>query len=192
MAEGGGGGLVERRRVVGLDRAGELTHLFAANLEALGIVMHHSQDVGFERHLYASFAVAVARPKIFLPPVVADNAMTTDLASGVDGLDPSVEDDLGADAVVGHGHHGGEAHVVLGHRGRVADPGRDVAATQAHGQHAVGDRGVQTDLLGDLVVPVDRVQVTGYAGVVDQVHPRQGGNDTLRQLVTDLDRAELT
>ena len=113
------------------------------------------------------------------------------LGLGINGFHPAVEDDLGALAVVGHRHHGGESHVVLGDRGRVADPRGDVAAAEAHGQHAVRDGGVEADLLGDLVVPVDRVEVTGYAGVVHQVPPGQR-DDLLRQLIADLDRTELT
>src|SRR6185312_4556962 len=42
----------------------------------------HAPDIGLERHAYANFAVATARPKIFFPPVVADSAMVTDFVSG--------------------------------------------------------------------------------------------------------------
>ena len=73
----------------------------------------------------------------------------------IDRLDPAVEDDVGADTVVGHRHDGGEPHVVLGDRTRITDPLRHIPAAKAHREHPVGDRGVQAYLLGDLVVPVD-------------------------------------
>ena len=47
------------------------------------------------------------------------------------------------------------------------------------------------DLLGDLIVPVDRIEVTGDAGIVHQIAAGQF-DDLLRQLVADLDRTELT
>ena len=109
----------------------------------------------------------------------------------VDRLDPTGEHDVGADTVIGNRHDGGEPHVVLADRARVTHPLGDIAAAEAHGQHAVGDRGVQSDLFGDLVVPVDRVEVAGHPGVVDQVGPGQG-DGPLRQLVADLHRTELT
>ena len=143
--------------------------------EGVGIVVDHPQDVRIEWHAYASFAVAMARPKIFFPPVVADSAMVIDFDLGLNGFHPTIEHDFGADAVVGNRHHGGEPDVVLGDRGRVADPRGHVAAAEAHGQHAVRDRGVQADLLGDLVVPVDRVEVTGHARRSSTRSPRVSG-----------------
>ena len=113
------------------------------------------------------------------------------LVVGVGRLHPAVEHDLRTRAVVGHRHDRGEADVELGDRARVADPLGDVAAAETHGQHAVGDRGVQTDLLGDLVVPVDRVEVAGDPGVVHQIRTGQG-DDSFGQLVAHLDRTELT
>lgn len=61
------------------------------------------------------------------------------------------------------------------------------AAAETHGQHAVGDGGVQTDLLGDFVVPVNRVEVAGDAGVVHQVSPGQV-DQPFRKFVADFDR----
>src|SRR6185369_88642 len=113
------------------------------------------------------------------------------LRIGIDRLDPAAEDDFGALAVVGYRHHSGETHVVLADGAGIADPGGDVTATKAHGQHAVRNRDVQAHQLGDLVVPVDGVQIAGNAGVVDEVLTGQR-DDPLRQLIPDLDRTELT
>ena len=96
-------------------------------------------------------------------------AIATDLDSWSTDLTRPLKTTSAPFAVIGDWHDGGEPHVVFGDGARVADPGRNEAAAQTHGQHAVGDCRVEPDLLGDLVVPVDRVQIAGDAGVVDQV-----------------------
>ncbi len=94
--------------------------------------------------------------------------------------------------VVGDEHRAGEADPIAAHRGRVAaGPPGDQPPGQRHGQHAVRYRGVEADLLGDLVVPVDRVQVARDAGVVHQVLPGQR-NDLLGKWVAHLHRIEIT
>ena len=54
-----------------------------------------------------------------------------------------------------------------------ASPGPvgDVPAGLRHGEHAVGDDVGQADRLGDPLVPVDHVEVTGRAAVLDQAEP---------------------
>ena len=170
VAELGGGGFVEGG---GVDRI--LTALAnwrtcsRPTTKTSGYLWTIPRMSAFRAMSYANFAVATARPKIFFPPVVAEIAMVTDFDSASTDFTRPLNTSSAPTAVVGHRDHRGEADVVLGDRGRVADPSGDEATAQAHGQHAVGDRGVQTDLLGDLVVPVDGVQIPGDAGVVDQI-----------------------
>src|SRR6201999_1989744 len=82
IPEFGGRLFIQTGRVVGLHRLGEFADLLPAHHPAVGVVPHHSEDVGIDRHRYANFAAAMARPKIFLPPVVAVIAIVTDLSSG--------------------------------------------------------------------------------------------------------------
>ena len=80
---------------------------------------------------------------------------------------------VGALVVVGHDDGPGEP-------GRVArprppgspDPVGDEPAGERHGQHAVGDHVGQAHADGEPLVPVDRVEVAGRAGVADQVRAR--------------------
>src|ERR687887_1592890 len=80
---------------------------------------------------------------------------------------------------LGHLAPGGEGLARLDHRReadpqpldrrRVARPAGHHPRRDAHRVHAVGDHAGQADRLGDLVVPVDRVEVARGAGVADQV-----------------------
>src|SRR5215207_898431 len=96
------------------------------------------------------------------------------LVLGVEADQDPAAVDLGHLALGGEGlaglDHGREPDLQSLDRGRVADPAGDHAGGDAHGVHAVGDHPGQPDGLGDLVVPVDRVEVAGGAGVADQVH----------------------
>src|SRR5215207_8459311 len=81
------------------------------------------------------------------------------LVLGVEADQDPAAVDLGHLALGGEGlaglDHGREPDLQSLDRGRVADPAGDHAGGDAH---------------GDLVVPVDRVEVAGGAGVADQVH----------------------
>src|SRR5215216_4344314 len=89
--------------------------------------------------------------------------------------------DLGHLALGGEGlaglDHGREADPQALDRGRVADPAGDHPGGHGHRVHPVGDHPGQADRLGDLVVPVDRVEVAGGAGVADQVQALDGLGD---------------
>jgi len=82
IPECGGRVFIQRGRVVGLDRLGEFADFLPAHLVAVRVLPRHPVDVGIDRHRYANFADATARPKIFLPPAVAVMAIVTDLLSG--------------------------------------------------------------------------------------------------------------
>src|SRR6266508_2490338 len=95
--------------------------------------------------------------------------------------------DLGASIVVGYHHWPGEPDTVVDHGRRVANPLRHRLTGQRHRVHAVCDHAGQADRAGSPVVPVDRVEVAGGAGVADQVGP---GDPECpgRQPVADLHR----
>ena len=80
------------------------------------------------------------------------------LGLGVDGLDDARDLDVGA-ALVGDDDRLGEAGAVLDDAAGVADPVGDDGDRRAHREHAVGDDVGQADLLGEALVPVDRVAV---------------------------------
>src|SRR6476661_1009488 len=89
---------------------------------------------------------------------------------GVDRLDHTGDLDVGA-ALVGHDDRPGEAHAVLDHAAGVADPVGHDRDGGTHGEHAVGDDVGQPHLLGEPLVPVDRVAVEGGTGVLDEAGP---------------------
>src|SRR5580692_1844344 len=76
--------------------------------------------------------------------------------------------------VVGHDHRGREPDAEFSHGPRIAGPVRDVARRLGHGEHAVRDDVGQPHRPGDPLVPVDDVEVTGRAAVLDQVQPGYG------------------
>ena len=63
----------------------------------------------------------------------------------------------------------GELRGGLDDRAGIADPVGDDPSASGHGEHAVRDDVGQSDLGGEPLVPVDRVEVAGGAGVADQV-----------------------
>src|SRR3569833_2360713 len=69
---------------------------------------------------------------------------------------------------------------------RRAGPVGDEPAALGHGEHAVRDHVGQADGLGEVLVPVDRVEVAGRARVLDQVQAldREGARG---DLLADLD-----
>ena len=191
VAQFGGRVFPEIGRVVVLDGLRELTELFAPHNEGIRVAPDHSADICLERHELCQSCGRDRPAEDLLAAGGGRQRNGHGLGLGICGLHPAAEDELGALAVVGHRHHGGEPHVVLGDRAGVADPRGDVAAADTHGQHAVCDRGVQAEGLGDLIVPVDRVQVAGNARVIHQVLSGQRVG-LLGKLVTHLHGAELT
>src|SRR4029453_11231372 len=106
------------------------------------------------------------------------------LALGVLGVEADPDPgavDLGDLALGGEGlaglDHRREADLEPLDGGGVAGPAGDHAGGDPHGVHAVGDHPGQPDRLGDLVAPVDRVEVAGRAGVADQVQALDGLGD---------------
>src|SRR5262249_53248771 len=87
--------------------------------------------------------------------------------------DRTGHDQLGPFVVVRYHDRTSETHRELGDRGWItAGPGGQRPASECHGVHAVRDHARQTHLGRDAVAPMDRVEVTGGAGVADQVRAR--------------------
>ena len=70
---------------------------------------------------------------------------------------------------VGDQYRFGEACLEIDDGGGVACPVGYELDCRAHGEHAVGDDAGQAHAGGEGFVPVDRVEVAGRAGVLDQV-----------------------
>src|SRR5271166_4517815 len=79
--------------------------------------------------------------------------------------------DHGALVIVGHDDRRGEPDPEFRHRARIPGPLGEVPARQRHREHAVRDHVRQAHRLGDALVPVDHVEVTGGARVPHQVTP---------------------
>ena len=128
------------------------------------------------------------------------------------------EHDLGATAVEQFGHLSGDldhrAGVIVGNRHGaceadgvllestgIAEPVGDDASGLSHGEHAMGDDVGQADGLREALIPVDGVEVSGGAGVADEVEPghpeglgRQRGadNDVAHDDSSAVPRATMT
>src|SRR5262249_53458501 len=83
-------------------------------------------------------------------------------------------------------HDGGEAHAELADVAG-AGPVGHALADEAHREHAVGEPVPHVVVVGELVVLVDRIEVTGVPSVARQLDLLDGTLDERRQLVAYLD-----